>query len=489
MARARNIKIVFKEAREIHIKMREVNAASTGQPQEPFKMPNLLIFKQPSIALIAVLGLAAACAAAPNAVPTDPVPVADVSEPVAEPDPGPISLPDPQSLAPFSPSGNAAMDAWREDFAARALLDGRDGDVIEATLAGISPLALYLGSDVTVASTGVADQAEFAKPIWDYVASAVTDRRKTLGAEKIDEFEAMFQSIEQAYGVDREALTAIWAMETNLGGYIGTYDAANTLANMAVEGRRQRFAENELLALMKIQERGEADRDDFISGWAGAMGQTQFMPSTFLAYAVDFDGDGKKDLWNSEADALASAANYLAASGYRSNRPWGLEVGAVNGFDWSLADGQDRRLSTWIQAGLSMKQGGGFPVDPGAYAELWLPTGASGPKYLLFENFDVYKTYNRSDSYAFAVGLLTDGMGGQDGPIERWPTEIELLNSRDIERLQTRLNANGFDAGPVDGIAGRGTRAALQRFQKANGLVADGYPSRAAFEQVLAITG
>ena len=145
---------------------------------------------------------------------------------------------------------------------------------------------------------------------------------------------------------------------------------------------------------MKLQERGEVARGDLVSGWAGAMGQTQFMPSTFLAYAVDFDGDGKKNLWSSQADALASAANYLSASGYQSGMPWGLEVRAPDGFDWSLADGQDRRMSSWSAAGLLPMRGDAFSVSDNAYAEFWLPAGATGPKYLLFKNFDVYDIAN-----------------------------------------------------------------------------------------------
>ena len=229
------------------------------------------------------------------------------------------------------------------------------------------------------------------------------------------------------------------------------------------------------------------NRDDLISGWAGAMGQTQFMPSTFLTYAVDFDGDGKKDLWNSAPDALASAANYLSASGYQKDLPWGTEVLAASDFDWSLADGEDRRLATWKSYGVSPISGGDFTAPDTAYAELWLPTGATGPKYLLFKNFDVYKTYNRSDSYAFSVGLLTDGVTGKTGPIAVWPMDLEPLTRRDVMVLQDNLNRLGFDAGAVDGIAGRGTKGALRRFQKARGIVpADGYPTTIALDQVMA---
>ncbi len=439
------------------------------------------IWKRPVYGLLAGAALMTACAASPQSeTPTVSTPAENGAET------GGTSAEAP-TMAPFTASGNSSMDAWRDDFASRAVANGRDPAVVHATLASISPLELYLSEDVNVARTGIEDQAEFAKPIWDYVASAVTFDRKTRGAEKLTELAATFDRIEAVYGVDREAITAIWAMETNLGSYIGNFDAANTLANMAVEGRRQSFAESELIALMKMQERGDVTRDQLTSGWAGAMGHTQFMPSTFLTYAVDFDGDGKKDLWNSPADALASAANYLRASGYQKDVPWGVEILAPAGFDWSLADGEDRRLSTWTSYGLSPMTGGTFEAPETAYAELWLPTGATGPKYLLFQNFDVYKTYNRSDSYAFSVGLLTDGVAGKTGPIAVWPTELELLTRRDIMVLQDNLNRLGYDAGAVDGIAGRGTKGALRRFQKATGIIpADGYPTTVALDQVLA---
>lgn len=449
------------------------------------------VMNQKTVFYAALAGLLAACATTPEGTADVPPANPPAAEPAPEtPDPAPEPAPEtPPTLPAFTRSGNAMMDLWRDDFASRAVAAGRDVDVVYATLANISPLDLYLGDDVQKLGSDIADQAEFSKPIWDYVASAVSAGRKSGGAQKMAELNATFDQIELTFGVNREAVTAIWAMETNLGSYIGNFDAANTLANMAVEGRRRGFAEGQLLALMKMQESGEVTRDQLTSGWAGAMGHTQFMPTTFLTYAVDFDGDGSKDIWSSPVDALASAANYMAASGYQFDQPWGIEVRAPEDFEWAMADGQDRRMSTWTSMGLTAMSGQGFTVSENDYAELWLPAGASGPKYLLFKNFDIYKTYNRSDSYALAVGLLTDGVGGVDGPQTAWPTHLELLSKRDVMVLQDNLNRLGFDAGPVDGIAGRGTKGALQAFQKAHGHVADGFPTTQALEQVLAVAG
>jgi len=419
-------------------------------------------------AAAALTALLASCANGPQPVtpPTTPIPA---------PQTGPIT---------YMPSGHTDMDSWRATFSQKALAAGYDREVVKAVLTGIRPLDLWLGTTLQPAQTGIEDQAEFAKPIWDYLRVPMSNSRITTGQAKLAENPPLFDALEAAYGVDREAIVAIWGIETSFGAIKGNYDAPNVLANMAVEGRRQSFAESELMALMKILEQGDASRGELLAGWAGAMGHTQFMPSTYIAYAQDFDGDGKKDVWNSEADALASAANYLSVSGFTLNQPWGLEVLAPTGFDYSLADGNERRMETWMAAGLVPARGGPFDTVGANYAELWLPAGAQGPKYLLFNNFKAYKTYNRADSYAFAVGLSGDAMAGYPGPIASWPTHLHPLTVNEIKVLQAALNAKGFDAGPVDGIPGRQTKNALQAFQKSQGLVADGYPTQEALAKV-----
>ena len=428
-------------------------------------MAKLALRRSHMLAAAALAGLLASCANGPQATPVPPV------NPPASPAPetGPIS---------YAPSGNAEMDAWRADFSARALAAGHSREIVSSVLTGISPLELWLGTAFQPSRTGIADLAEFAKPIWDYLRVPMSNSRITNGKARLAEEPALFDALEAAYGVDREALVAIWGMETSFGAIIGDYDAPNVLANMAVEGRRRSFAENELYALMKILEQGDADRDDLLAGWAGAMGHTQFMPSTYIAYAQDFDGDGKKDIWNSEGDALASAANYLSASGYSLNQPWGIEVLVPSGFDFGMADGNERRIETWTAAGVSPIAGGAFETNGADFAELWLPAGAQGPKFLLFNNFKAFKTYNNADSYALAVGLSGNAMVNNPGPIASWPTHLHPLTVDEIKTLQAELNSQGFDAGPVDGIPGRKTKGALQDFQKSRGIVADGYPTR-----------
>ncbi len=414
-----------------------------------------------------ICGALASCAAGPQA-PSPKPPVSGAPSPAPVPETGPIS---------YRSSGHAEMDAWRNDFSARALAAGRDRGIVKSLLENISPIPLWLGTELQ-AQTAPSDQAEFAKPIWEYLRTPLGNTRISGGQQKFAQLAPTLAAIEAQYGVDPQVLVAIWGMETNYGGFIGRDDAANALANMAVEGRRRSLAESELLALMTILERGEARRGDLIAGWAGAMGQTQFMPSTYVAHAVDFDGDGRKDVWKSEADALASAANYLARSGYMRGQPWGIEVLTPANFDFSLADGTERRMETWVAAGLSPIRGGAFETGGAEVAELWLPAGATGPKFLLFRNFNVFKTYNRADSYALAVGLSSDMIAGRGGPVASWPTHLSPLTVAETRDLQAGLNALGYDAGTVDGIAGRRTKNALQQFQKARGFLADGYPTR-----------
>ena len=430
------------------------------------------------IAGAAVLaGLLVSCAHSPQGPSTSPPP--SPPPPVSQPAPetGPIS---------YTPTGNTAMDTWRDDFSARAMAAGHPRAVVKAFLENISPLDLYLGSKFQVAATDIGDQAEFAKPIWDYLKVPLGNSRVSNGAAHLANEASLFSAIEAKYGVDAEYVAAIWGMESSFGAVIGNFDGPNTLANMAVEGRRKSFAESELLTLMKIVERGDAHRDELIAGWAGAMGQTQFMPSTYYAYAQDFDGDGEKDIWKNEGDALASAANYLKSSGWSPGQPWGIEVLVPSNFDFSLADGNERRMDTWRGFGVSPIAGGGFQTGGADFAELWLPAGATGPKYLIFHNFKVFKKYNNADSYALAVGLSGDAFTGKKVPVAAWPTDIQPLTVAEIKQLQAGLNALGFNAGGVDGIAGRNTRKALQGFQKSKGLMADGYPTK---EMLALVTG
>jgi len=444
------------------------------------KTPRNFPYKTRLASLTAIVALLVACAATPY------------PEAVPQPADGQFSGQVTPSIPPFATSGHAAFDVWRDDFSGRAMKQGRNPAIVYDVLRDLEPLEIYLPKNPNVdiaGKTAVSDQAEFSKQVWDYLRTAVSETRKATGGEEVSGDTELFESIEAEYGVDKTVIAAIWGMETNFGSFIGNFDGPETLANMAVEGRRRGLAERELLATMQIIEQDIATREQLVAGWAGAMGQTQFMPSTYLAYGVDFSGDGNRDVWNTRADALASAANYLSESGYVSDEPWGIEVLAGDGFDYGLADGSKRGAQVWQDLGISPIRGGDLNTlsgGPERQARLWLPAGATGPKYLLYKNFDVFLTYNRSNSYALAVGLLADGIGGQDGPLTPWPVGLGVLSKAEVKQLQAGLNALGFEAGAVDGAAGNGTRGALQRFQKSRGLLADGHPSPAALADVLA---
>ncbi|HEX5007963.1 MAG TPA: lytic murein transglycosylase [Hyphomonadaceae bacterium] len=384
----------------------------------------------------------------------------------------------------FQSSGDSNFDRWRMDFASKAQSAGRKTSSINQVLDGLTPI------EESVQVQSFDNQAEFVKPIWDYARSAVSPTRISNGQARLADNKSIFDAIEGSYATPREIVAAIWGMETSYGAIIGSTDAPRAIASQAAIGRRKDFNEDELMAIMRLIEDGSATRDDFRrASWAGAVGQTQFMPSTFVSYGRDFDRDGRKDLWSNTGDALASAANYLTAMGWRQGQPWAVETRIPEGFDYSLGDGRKHTVEAWKTLGLTPATAPVFANSDGLTAELFLPAGSYGPAFLLFDNFFVIKRSNNADSYALAVGLLADRLAGRADLSRPWPVDITLLTQAQVKELQTGLNALGFNAGAVDGVIGRGTRGALQRFQKANGHVADGFPTTEMLEKVIAANG
>lgn len=380
----------------------------------------------------------------------------------------------------FASSGDEAFDAWRVAFASRASGDGRSTGTVRSVLDGLVPV------EQAVQAQSFDNQAEFVKPIWDYARSAVSPTRITNGQAKLAANAATFESVEAAYAPPREIVAAIWGMESSYGGFIGTDDAPRVLASQAAIGRRKDFNETELLAIMKLIEDGSATRDQFRkASWAGALGQTQFMPSSLLQYGRDFDHDGHKDIWSNAGDALASAANYLTSHGWRKGQPWAIETRIPEGYDYSLGDGRKLTVAAWKATGLVPATAESFGDSDALQAELFLPAGSYGPAFLLFENFGIIKRYNNADSYALAVGLLADRLAGRPDLSRPWPSDIQMLTQQEAKDLQAALNKLGYPAGAVDGIIGRGTRGALQKFQKDRSLVADGFPTTDMLAKVL----
>ena len=402
------------------------------------------------------------------------------------PAPQPPSSPAPPTSGPdagfnFASSGNQQFDAWRAQFAAKAQAAGRRPAEIRLVLDGLVPV------EASVQTQSFDNQAEFVKPIWDYARTAVSPTRITNGQARLAANKAIFDALEASYAPPREIVAAIWGMETSYGGFIGNDDAPRVLASQAAIGRRKDFNEGELMAIMRLIEDGSATRDQFRkASFAGALGQTQFMPSSILAYGRDFDRDGKKDLWNNAGDALASAANYLTAYGWKEGQPWAVEAIIPEGFDYAQGDGRKLTVAAWKALGVTPVIFGSFGSADALSAELFLPAGSYGPAFLLFDNFYIIKRYNNADSYALAIGLLADRLAGRPDLSRPWPTDIKMLTQQQAKDLQAGLNKLGFNAGSVDGIIGRGTRAALQKFQASKGLVADGFPTVQMLEHVLA---
>jgi len=324
-----------------------------------------------------------------------------------------------------------------------------------------------------------AEQPEFTTPVWTYLDSMASDRRVSDGHIKLLEYAPVFSSVEWKSGVPKELLAAIWGDESNYGEATGRFNMFEALATLAYDGPRAGYARHELIAAFKMLEKEHYDPVQMTSSWAGAFGQMQFVPSSFLLHAVDGDGDGKIDLWNSPGDALASAAQLLDDYGWQRGAPCLTEVFLPQGFDYALANLETEKTpSEWAALGVRSVSGAalGGSGEPGA---IYLPAGARGPAFLVFGNFSVVLKYNNAASYGLAVCILADRLRGGGRIVGSWPRdEVPLLP---VERIafQTMLRAAGYDPGVIDGVLGRGTRAALRAWQKAHGLAADGFPTKA----------
>lgn len=383
----------------------------------------------------------------------------------------PPATPLPTAPAPTPPppsSGDIGFDTWLRGYRQKALGEGIDAVVVDRELSGLRPNPQVASLDTK--------QPEFSKPVSDYIKGVISDARVTQGRRFRDEL-AYLPALEQRYGVPREIVLAVWAMESAFGKNQGDMDVLRSLATLAWEGRRRAWAEGELSAALKIIARGEAPRSQLKGSWAGAMGQTQFMPSVFLTTAIDGDGDGRRNIWGSTQDALASTANYLAKANWAPGQGWAREVILPSGFDYSLAEGPKNPPSAW--EALGVKRADGRPwsaAEQAAPAQLLLPSGASGPAFLALPNHFAIRRYNNSMSYALGIGLLADAFAGNAPLVTPWPYE-PALSLEDRLTAQRALARLGFDPGPADGVIGANTRAQLRLWQKARGLPADGYLS------------
>lgn len=324
-------------------------------------------------------------------------------------------------------------------------------------------------------------QSEFVRPIWGYLDSAVSAGRLQRGQAMARDYAADLAAIERKYGVSRHIVLGIWGMETHFGSYTGDKDVIRSLATLAFARYRGDFFRDELLIALKMLEDGVARRSVMRGSWAGAMGHTQFMPSSFVKYAVDHDGDGLRDLWGNIPDALASTAHYLASFGWEPGVPWGVEVRLPPGFD--LASARDwRSFSDWSAAGLRGANGERLPGK--GKAMLYLPAGLKGPALLVSENYRIIKKYNSSDAYALGVAHLGDRIAGGEAFVRGWPRQEKRLSLAEIKDLQRRLAALGYPIGKIDGRIGETSRDIIRQYQAKNGLPADGYPTPALLQRL-----
>lgn len=370
------------------------------------------------------------------------------------------------------------FEAWKSNFIKRAIAKGYDRTLVIKAVepAVINEPALERDSD----------QPEFTKPVWSYVDNAASTDRLNAGTSKLIENEAVFDKIEARYHVPRHILTAIWGLETAYGRIMGGHDIISSLATFAFEGRRTDFGEQQLFAILDMLAAQQVRAEQLTGSWAGAMGMTQFIPTTFRDYAVDFKGDGNKDLWDDPYDALGSAAHYLSEHGWRKGEPVMIEVVVPSGFDYSLAETTTKTVKDWTALGVRPITGKQWTDDQELLkAEMIAPAGHKGPLILTFKNFYVIKRYNNSTSYAMGITILGDALRGVQTLQSEWPREDEALSFEDKKEMQVKLTKLGFDTQGVDGQVGPNTRSAIRAWQKKNNLPADGYMEQKLFKRLI----
>jgi len=416
-----------------------------------------------AIATLAALALTG-CASTP--VPADPgrAPVAAPAAAVPASAPAPSA----RAVSLSAPADAARFDDWVRQFRTRARAEGIDDATLRAAFDGVQYLPDVVERDRS--------QPEFTRAVWDYLDTAVSPARVSRGQARGVEVRGPLDAAAARYGVPSEIILAIWGMESNYGANYGNTPTIDALSTLAFDGRRENWARGELMAALRILQNRDIARERMIGSWAGAMGQTQFMPSSFLTHAVDGDGDGRRDIWDSMPDVTASTANYLAREGWRPGQAWGTEVRLPPGFNIARADNAVRQTSAqWSAEGVRPMDGGALPAL--GDASILLPAGARGPAFLVGPNFRTILRYNNSTSYALGVGLLAQRLAGGPGVQAEWPRDLQPLSRTDMRALQEGLQARGFDAGTPDGVLGPTTRSAIRDFQRSAGLPPDGYPT------------
>ena len=383
-----------------------------------------------------------------------------------------ISLSFAVALGATQALADAGFQRWVRDFRGVAAKNGISGTTFDRAFRGVD------APDPEVLEKA-RYQPEFTAPVWDYFDNRVNENSVEVGRAMARKYGPVLSSIERRFGVDRHILLAIWSMESNYGEALKNdnvmRNVVRSLSTLAyADKRRAKFARTQLIAALKILQSGDIDVGHLTGSWAGAMGHTQFIPTSYQAYAVDFDRNGRRDIWGSIPDALATAANLLARNGWQSGETWGYEVVLPGGRKFP---GGSMSLSKWASIGVVRANGKPFP-RPSDKAELKVPDGREGPAFLMTKNFFVIKRYNNADKYAMAVGLLADQIAGYGGLVRDWNRPFTRLTFDETQELQKRLSVMGYYDGKIDGKIGEGSRGAIKAFQSRMGLTPDGHPSK-----------
>lgn len=386
-----------------------------------------------------------------------------------------------QAQEALTEADHAEFAAWLKDFRKQARATGISKKTLDAALTDISPnpKVLHLNNF----------QPEHSKPVWEYLDGAISEARVTKGKALLAQHGALLAEIETEYGVPPRYLVAIWGMETSFGAFTGGFNAIEALATLGYKGKRADFGRTQLMAALQIVENGDKAAAQMTGSWAGAMGQTQFIPTTFLTYAVDYDHDGHRDIWSNLGDVFASTANYLEYSGWERDRSWGREVSLPKGFDYALADRNNRMtLAEWSAHGITFANGSAVPALEDRTAAVIAPAGHQGPAFMIFGNFRAILRYNNSTSYALAVSLLADQFIDGEKVAASWPRHERALSRQERMEFQQRLTDLGFDTNGIDGILGANTRSALRAYQRANNEIPDGFATGALLEEIRALS-
>lgn len=367
-------------------------------------------------------------------------------------------------------TSNPRFALWVKAFRKRALSRGISAKIFDRAFRGVKYDPAIIKKD--------RNQSEFTKQIWDYLDSAASPVRVKNGQAALRKHNRILEKIEARYGVEKEVVAAIWGLESAYGAQRGDIDVIEALATLTFDGRRSKFFEQQLMAALKILQNGDVTPRKMKGSWAGAMGHTQFIPTSYQAFAQDFNGDGKRDIWSEDpTDALASTAAYLAKAGWRKGQPWGVEVVLPKGFNYGLASRKNmRNPSDWAAMGVRSASGGKVPNH--GKASILLPAGASGAAFMIFNNFAVIERYNQADAYVIGVGHLSDRLVGGPEIQASWPRGYAPLSFKQKKQMQRRLIRKGFDLEKVDGIIGPNTINAIRAFQLSVGVTPDGYPSQ-----------